>query len=190
MVRGASTVPMEDQGLDQGCPLVGNLMRPAAQRQRSGHHVNRATVAAAHYDPSPGVLGSRGDQDDRTPPVLPREPADELCFSPSVSRVRIEANELHSRRRRRTWPAIPVLALRNDKHRRAVLPGKLQRYGQSIAGTGQHHDRADMRRHSLGRPDEQPRADQDERHHQGHRCGERTSTAGRTAAVVGPTATH
>jgi hypothetical protein len=52
-----------------------------------------------------------------------------------------------------------------------VLPGEVEGYGEAVAGTGQHHDRADAGRHANGRPDEEPRGDPAEHQQHDRRCG-------------------
>src|SRR6185437_13390055 len=90
--------------------------------------------------------------------------ADELGFPSGVAWVRFEADELYARRGGRARAPVPMLAPRNDEHRRPVLPGQLQRNRKAVTWAGEHDDRADIGRHSLRRPYDQARSGHAERH--------------------------
>jgi hypothetical protein len=71
--------------------------------------------------------------------VVPlRQFAGEFRLSAGITRVRLKANELHGWYRSRAWSSIALPASGDNEHRRSVLPGQLQRYGQAITRAGEH----------------------------------------------------
>jgi len=63
------------------------------------------------------------------------------------------------------------MASGDDEHPRPAGPGELQGRVQPIPWTGEHHDSADVGRHSLNRPYEQARgspADDEDHEHDDH----------------------
>src|SRR5262249_20309979 len=95
---GTLAGPIQEHGLDQRTPAVGDLIGPVVPGQRCRYRINRTVEASSHQDAGAGVLRPAGYQDYRAPVVAAREPPDEFSFATGVTRVWVEADDLHGRR--------------------------------------------------------------------------------------------
>ena len=134
------------------------MIRPGAQGDRSGHHVDGTGETAFHPQPGTGILRRDRYHRDRPPVILPGQPPDELGLALSRARRGIEADERHPHYRPGAAVAGLGRAQRDHQERRPVLLGQAQGGAQRATRRIQRHDGTHLRRHASRGPDEQPGA--------------------------------
>ena len=153
--RSASGV--QERGLEERSPAVGNLIRPVTKRQRRGDYVCRPVEAPAHQQPRPHSLRPRRHHDQRMPAKANGEPADVLRLAFGGAWIRVKADRPHPGSRRRARSAVPHPSARHYQDWGAVLPCQGERNRESVTRTGQHDDDVRPQRRPLRWPDKHPR---------------------------------
>lgn len=154
LVTRASAPALQRLSLGQSAPLVDDVVDPLAEAAGAGGVEEQdPVIAAVESDAGPGGLGNAGDHDDLRPLVRAGKFGDGPGFALGRTRMRNEADHLHSRWRSGT--VSPVEPSRENQVGRVSGTGQGETLLYSRSRATEDDDGVRAPRGVGGRPDEE-----------------------------------